>query len=77
MFQEIYFTIFAKTKHFTALKDKTGFSYESMLFFDDEAKNLTSVSPSPSSYSSSSPSTVQACISEFFCPAEVFASCPD
>ncbi|BBN12928.1 magnesium-dependent phosphatase 1 [Marchantia polymorpha subsp. ruderalis] len=39
---EIYFTIFAKTKHFTALKDKTGFSYESMLFFDDEAKNLTS-----------------------------------
>ncbi|KAL2636246.1 hypothetical protein R1flu_007725 [Riccia fluitans] len=37
---EIYFTVFAKTSHFNALKEKAGVPYKSMLFFDDETKNV-------------------------------------
>ncbi|CAM6126642.1 unnamed protein product [Calypogeia fissa] len=42
--KEIYFTIYSKTKHFTALNEKTGIPYNSMLFFDDELKNIVAAS---------------------------------
>ncbi|CAM6094258.1 unnamed protein product [Calypogeia fissa] len=42
--QEIYFTIYSKTKHFTALNEKTGIPYTSTLFFVDELKNIIAAS---------------------------------
>ncbi|TWT74827.1 magnesium-dependent phosphatase-1 [Allorhodopirellula solitaria] len=41
-FAEIYPS--SKVKHFSALRDATGLEHESMLFFDDEMRNITEVS---------------------------------
>ena len=41
-YEEIYPA--SKLRHFAALRESTGFSYESMLFFDDEMRNIREVS---------------------------------
>lgn len=47
IFQEIYPTFTHKTEHFKALLQGTKVPYEEMLFFDDEDRNVNTVSFSP------------------------------
>lgn len=40
-FEEIYPS--SKVRHFSALKEKSGYAYSEMLFFDDEPRNIVEV----------------------------------
>lgn len=42
-YQEIYPG--SKTQHFAQLRQKSGFPYEKMVFFDDEHRNIVDISP--------------------------------